>query len=135
MITQLARFCCVGAICLGSATAGLAVLHELAGIYYLTAYAISFCLGNLLGYLLNGRFTFAARITPSGGTRYLLLNATLLAINTVLMKVLVDGIHIWYIAACLTLAIATTPLSFVLHRRFSYTIPPAQHGPLSESPR
>lgn len=135
LITQLARFCGVGAVCLGSATAGLAALHEFTGMYYLTAYAISFCFGNLLGYLLNGRFTFGARVSASGGTRYLLLNAILLAINTVLMKLLVDGAHIWYIAACLTLAIATTPLSFVLHRRFSYAVPPAEHGRLSESTR
>lgn len=122
LITQLARFCGVGAICLATATGGLAALHDFAGMYYLTAYGISFCLGNLLGYLLNGRFTFGARVSASGGTRYLLLNGVLLGINTVLMKVLVDGAHVWYIAACLMLAVATTPLSFLLHRRFSYAL-------------
>lgn len=122
LATQLIRFCGVGAICLATATGGLIALHQLGGMYYLTAYVISFCLGNVLGYVLNGRFTFGARVSAYGGSRYLLLNASLLGVNTGLMKVLVDGAHVWYIAACLILAIATTPLSFLLHKRLSYAI-------------
>lgn len=121
MTAQLARFCGVGALCLATATAGLAVLHDILGMYYLTAYITSFFLGNVLGYVLNGRFTFNARVHASGGARYLLLNITLLAINSVLMKFLVDGARVWYIGAALILAVTTTPISFLLHRKFTYS--------------
>lgn len=131
MVAQLSRFCGVGALCLAVTTAGLAALHDLAGMYYLSAYAISFCAGNALGYLLNGRFTFSARVSATGGTRYLFLNTILLALSSLLMKWLVDGLHVWYIGACLMLAAANTPTSFLLHRRFSYHLQPSRCGALS----
>jgi putative flippase GtrA len=123
MAAQLARFCAVGLICLAVSTSTLAALHDLAGLYYLVAFGIAFCLGNTLGYALNGRFTFTARITRLGASRYLLLNGILLAVNSILMKALVDGAHIWYIGASLLLAVLNTPMSFLLHRSFSYSAP------------
>jgi putative flippase GtrA len=123
MAGQLARFGTVGLICLVVSTAALAALHDLAGLYYLVAFGIAFCIGNILGYVLNGRFTFTVRATRLGASRYLLLNGTLLAVNSLLMKALVDGAHVWYIGASLLLALFNTPLSFLLHRTFSYSVP------------
>lgn len=125
MAAQLARFCAIGLICLVVSTSTLAALHDLAGLYYLVAFGIAFCLGSILGYALNGRFTFTARITRLGASRYLLLNGILLAVNSMLMKALVDGAHIWYIGASLLLAVLNTPMSFLLHRSFSYSAPSA----------
>lgn len=122
MAAQLARFCAIGLICLMMSTATLAALHDLAGLYYLVAFGMAFSLGSVLGYLLNGRFTFTARVTRLGASRYLLLNGILLGVNSILMKLLVDGAHIWYIGASLVLALATAPLSFLLHRWFSYSV-------------
>lgn len=126
MAAQLARFGAVGLVCLGVSTAVLAALHDLAGLYYLVAFGIAFCVGNILGYLLNGRFTFTVRATRLGASRYLLLNGTLLVVNSLLMKALVDGAHIWYIGASLLLAVVNTPMSFLLHRAFSYSVPSLQ---------
>ena len=126
---QLARFCGVGLICLVVSTSILATLHELADVYYLLAYVIAFCAGNVLGYVLNGRFTFSTRLTRAGVFRYLLLNATLLVVNSILMKALVDGIHMWYIGASLLLAALNAPMSFLLHRSFSYSDTSTQNQP------
>ena len=124
MAAQLARFCSVGVICLAVSTALLAALHDLAGLHYLVAFAIAFCLANVLGYVLNGRFTFTVRVSRLGGSRYILLNGSLLVINSLLMKALVDGAHVWYIGASLLLAVVNAPLSFLLHRSFTYTAAP-----------
>lgn len=126
---QLARFCGVGAICLVVSTCLLAALHELAGVYYLPAFAISFCVGNVLGYVLNGYFTFSTRLTRAGIFRYLLLNGTLLIVNSILMKALVDAVHMWYIGASLLLAALNAPMGFLLHRSFSYAAPSTQSQP------
>lgn len=126
MAAQLARFGAVGVVCLVVSTATLAALHDLAGLYYLVAFGIAFCVGNILGYLLNGRFTFTVRVTRLGASRYLLLNGTLLAVNSLLMKALVDGAHVWYIGASLVLALVNMPLSFLLHRTFSYAAAPVR---------
>lgn len=123
MIKQLVRFSAVGLICLTVSTSTLAALHDLAGLYYLVAFAIAFCVGSILGYVLNGLFTFTVRVTRLGASRYILLNGILLAINSLLMKVLVDGAHLWYIGASLLLAVVNTPMSFLLHRAFSYALP------------
>ena len=120
-VLQLARFGAVGVICLAASTGTLAALHDLAGLYYLVAFGIAFCVGNVLGYLLNGRFTFTVRATRLGASRYILLNTILLIVNSMLMKVLVDGAHIWYIGASLMLAAVNTPMSFLVHRTFSYS--------------
>lgn len=117
---QLTRFCGVGLVCLVAGTAILAALHDFVGLYYLVAFVISFCLANLLGYALNGRFTFSTRLTRAGVFRYLLLNGILLGVNSILMKALVDGAHVWYIGASLLLALVNTPMTFLLHRSFSY---------------
>ena len=42
------------------------------------------------------------------------------------MKALVDGAHVWYIGASLLLALINTPMTFLLHRSFSYATPPMQ---------
>lgn len=118
---QLVRFSGVGLLCLAAGTAVLAALHDLAHLHYLLAYALAFCFANILGYALNGRFTFAARLSRAGVCRYLLLNGTLLLVNSALMKALVDGAHMWYIAASLLLAALNMPMSFLLHRSFSFS--------------
>ena len=118
---QLARFCSVGVVCLVASTCLLAALHELAGVYYLLAFAMSFCVANVLGYMLNGHFTFSIRPTCPGVFRYFLLNGTLLVVNSILMKAMVDGAHMWYIGASLLLAALNAPMSFLLHRSFSYS--------------
>lgn len=117
---QLVRFSGVGLVCLAASTSALAALHDLAGLHYLLAFVIAFCFGSVLGYVLNGRFTFSARLSRTGVFRYVLLNGILLVVNSALMKVLVDTAHVWYIAASLLLAALSTPMSFLLHRSFSY---------------
>ena len=117
---QLARFSVVGIVCLAVSTATLAALHAIAGLYYLAAFAISFVVGNALGYLLNGRLTFATEPSRGGMLRYFLLNGALLLINSALMKLLVERAHVWYIGASLLLALVNTPLTFLLHRSVSF---------------
>ena len=121
-IAQLARFGAIGGLCLLASTAALAALRDLAGLYYLVAFAISFCLGHVMGYLLNGRYTFSVRASRAGVSRYLLLNGLFLAVNSLLLKLLVDGAHMWYIGASLLLAAGNAPVSFLVHRAYSYGV-------------
>ena len=99
----------------------LAALHSLAGVNYLLAYAASFIVGNVLGYLLNARFTFSVRsVSHTGAARYMLVNATLLCVNTAALKLLVGGLHLWYIAAAILLAAINAPVSFLAQRLVTY---------------
>jgi putative flippase GtrA len=122
-LLQLARFCTVGMTCLVLALAVLAGLHDLAGVNYLIAYVASFVVSNVAGYLLNARFTFfAGSVDHAGAARYLLVNAVLLCVNTVALKVLVDGFGMWYLAVAVLLGAVSAPVSFVAQRLFTYRL-------------
>jgi putative flippase GtrA len=122
-IAQLLRFGAVGLTCLVLSTAVLAALHSLAGVNYLLAYAASFIVGNVLGYLLNARFTFSVRsVSHTGAARYMLVNATLLGVNTLALDFLVHRMHMWYLAAAVLLGVLTAPISFLAQRFVTYRL-------------
>jgi putative flippase GtrA len=105
---------------------GLAVLiglHDLAGVNYLVAYVAAFIFANVAGYLLNARFTFfAGSIDHTGAARYLLVNAVLLCVCTVALKLLVDEFRMWYLAAAILLAALNAPISFLAQRLITYRL-------------
>ncbi len=120
-IAQLLRFGAVGVTCLGLSAAVLVGLHALARINYLLAYVASFVTGNITGYLLNARFTFAVRtVSRLGAARYMLVNALLLGVNTSALDFLVERMHMWYLAAAVLLGVLNTPVSFLAQRFVTY---------------
>ena len=120
-LLRLARFCTVGLICLVLGLAILAGLHELAGVNYLVAFVIGFVVTSTAGYLLNARFTFSsAAVNSVGLIRYMTVNGIMLCANTLAMKLLVDGLHVWYLAAAILLAAINAPISFVGQWLFTY---------------
>ena len=120
-IFKLARFCIVGLACFGLGLAILAGLHGAAGVNYIVAYVASFVITNIIGYLLNARFTFDYK-APShlGAVRYMAVNGGLLGVNTLAMGVMVDWLHMWYLSAAIFLAAISTPFSFVGQWLFTY---------------
>jgi len=120
---QLLRFCAVGGLCYVVGMVVLIGLCELAGVHYVVAYLAAFLATNTLGFLLNGRFTFAsANIEQASMLRYILVNISLLVFNTLALSLLVEVFHVWYVAATALLAAVNTPVSFFAHRVFSYRI-------------
>jgi putative flippase GtrA len=120
---KLARFCAVGLTCMTLGLAVLIGLHELAGVNYLLAYVTSFLVSNLAGYLLNARFTFSSKsVDHAGAIRYMTVNAVLLGANTLTLKLLVDGLHMWYLAAAILISCFNTPLSFLGQWLFTYRL-------------
>lgn len=121
-LRQLGRYCLVGLASLGLALGVLAGLHEQAGVNYLVAYCVSFATSNVAGYLLNARFTFAVKSDRGGAVRYAAVNAALLCANTAAMKLLVDALGMWYIAAAILLAALNAPVSFLAQRLITYRL-------------
>jgi len=121
---QLLRFSAVGLLCFGVATAVLAALCELGGVNYLLAYIASFVVSNIVGYLLNGHYTFQHQgvLDYRGVSRYMLVNLSLLTESSLLLKWLVDGHHVWYLGASFIIAAVNTPISFCAHRLVTYRL-------------
>lgn len=120
-LRKLVRFCAVGLTCMTLGLSVLTGLHELAGVNYLVAYVTSFVVSNLTGYLLNARFTFSSKaVNHAGAIRYMTVNAVLLCANTLTLKLLVEALHMWYLAAAILIACFNTPLSFLGQWLFTY---------------
>lgn len=121
---QLGRFCLVGLTCYGVNLLALAVLCEFMGMNYIPAFVIVFVLGNVLGYWLNRRFTFALRqhFDRAALLRYLLVNFAILLASMAALHMLVEWFRIWYLAAVTIVAGINAPISFVAHRVFTYRL-------------
>jgi putative flippase GtrA len=121
---QLLRFCAVGLTCYVASMALFTALCELVRIHYIAAYIVTFLFANLLGFCLNWKFTFAGRgkFDRPAFVRYLLVNVGLLAANLLVLRLLVEKFHVWYLGATMIVAVANTPISFIAHRTVSYHI-------------
>jgi putative flippase GtrA len=119
---QLARFCAIGLLCFGLSTALLAALCELGHVYYLTAFVATFLVSCVVGYSLNGRYTFPGHAGFDGRAlaRYVAVNAVLLAINSIALPILVESFRAWYLAATVILAVLNIPVTFLAHRLLTY---------------
>lgn len=121
-LRQLASFCIVGLACFGISLAVLTGLHQALGVQYLLAYVAAFVTGNAVGYLMNGRLTFAVRLDHGGVVRYMVLNLGLLCVNSTAMKLLVGTMGLWYVSAAVVLAALNAPISFFAQRFFTYRL-------------
>ena len=123
-LLQLARFGSVGLLCACISIAVLVGLCELAHVNYLLAYFISFLVANICGYLLNGHFTFDASNNLKGKSFavYVLINCASLAVNSLALRILVEGFGVWYLTATIALALINAPVNFIAHRALSYRV-------------
>ena len=121
-VVQLMRFCAVGLACYAASITSFTALCELAHVPYTYSFVLSFVIGNLLGFWLNGRFTYTAQKKVGGGSlaRYITINLMFLGLGFVALRFLVESLHVWYVAANFMVAAASAPLSFLMHRAISY---------------
>lgn len=118
---QIARFCIVGAVNFVTGLAMMIALCEWVGLHYVVAYVVTFLTTNMLGYVLNGRFTFAVQhLEGASLTRYAIVNAVLFGLNALALTLLVEVFHFWYVVALTLLAGINIPVSFAIHRSVSY---------------
>jgi putative flippase GtrA len=131
-LVQIARFCAIGLLCFAVSTVVLAVLCELCHIHYLLAFVATFLVSSVVGYVLNGRYTFSGhdRFNGSALSRYVTVNAILLGVNSFLLRILVETFGIWYIGATVILAAVNIPVTFIAHRLITY-----RHAPRSVAER
>jgi putative flippase GtrA len=123
-VAQFARFCLVGLFCAALNIAMLAVLHEWAGLHYVLAYVTVFVLGNAVGYALNKRFTFArgSAADHAAMMRYLLVNLVALALSTLALHLLVERLHLWYLAAAIAVVGLSAPFTYLAQRSVTYRV-------------
>jgi putative flippase GtrA len=109
------RFLAIGAACYGLGLMTLVTLVSRFGVHYLIANLIALAIAYPVGYLLNRNLNFKSR-RPVGVEmrRYYLANAATFAASLGSIAVMVQVLHVHYVAANLLATAAQTAANFAL---------------------
>lgn len=128
---RIAKFAISGGISAVVSLSTLWVLTEHAGIYYLLSSFVAYCLSFFTNFFLQKLWAFRdlEREKTTIKMGLFLANSVLnLALNIFLMHVLVDYLHVWYLAAqCLvigTLAI----MNYTIYRLYIFRSVPQEEN-------
>lgn len=119
---RFVRFSLVGAACYCAGIVFLYLGTEKLGLHYLVSMAIALVLVNILGWLLNRRWTFS----PSGSSpltefcRYFVANISGFFLTMFLMAILVSWLGVNYLLASALIAAGMMFVNFFVHRYWSF---------------
>lgn len=125
-IAQLVRYLISGFTAAGTNLVALYLFVEFAGLHYLSASALALGIAIVVSFTLHKFFTFRERTLqriPHQLARYLVLLGCTLAINTVLMWALVEGIGIPYLLAQVAVSGVIAVSNFFVYRLFVFRHP------------
>ncbi len=100
----------------------LFLLTEYAGIHYLLSAALAFVAGVIVNYVLNRVFNFKSESEQvlRQFIVFILVSLVGLAINELLLYVFVEQFHIHYLVARPILLVIVAPITFLLHKKFTF---------------
>ena len=117
---RVVRFCIAG--CAGVAVyyAVLYGLTEYLGVWYVASAVIGFALNAGVNFTLQKFWTFENRKMSMVGVQmalYISMMVSFLAANAALLFLLVEYLHLWYVAAQAILTVIISVLSFIISGR------------------
>ncbi len=118
-LLEVVRFCLVGAASAAVDAATLYALTEYAGIFYLTSSIAAFVASYAVSFWFQKRWTFRSRGMKNVGRQlcwHLSLQLFNLALNTAFLALLVEVLHLWYIAAQLITNVPIAAWTFIATR-------------------
>ena len=122
---EVIRFGATGALCVILNIAIVMFLTEILHLHYLVSLSICFVLVTAVGFVFNRYWTFRKRggRPVSDYARYLLVAAINLVVSVALCALTVDVFKIPYPIAMALLSLIFIPLTFVLHRAWTFRMP------------
>ncbi len=119
---ELFRFAVTGAVCVGLNVLIVTVLTEYAHFHYLVSLTVCFFTVTFLGFVANRIWTFGKRDGRRAEDfgRYVVVTLVNLLVGLSLCGLMVERLAIPYAVAVVLISIAFVPISFVLHRRWSF---------------
>lgn len=116
-LRQVVRFCVAGAAGVITYYVALYGLTEYLGVWYVLSAVIGFVLNTGLNFTLQKLWTFQNKETHMVGrqlTLYVAMTISFLIGNTVFLYLMVEYLHMWYIAAQVILTAVISVLSFII---------------------
>jgi dolichol-phosphate mannosyltransferase len=120
---QLVRFSVVGASGYVINLAVYSILVYAAGLPYVAAALVAFCVAVTNNFLLNRSWTFRAtggRVTFQA-PRFLVVSLVALGVNLVVLELLVGGLGVHKVAGQAAAILAATPFNFVGNKLWSFS--------------
>lgn len=121
-VRRFIRFCIVGVVSTATHVGTLTVLVEMFGWNAKLASTLGFIYAVVASFFLNSSWTFAA--SEAKKSVYFLKYAAVctigLGINSILMYVFIDLLHIWYLMSQLLTIVFVTPSNFLLNRFWAF---------------
>lgn len=127
---ELFRFLITGALCFLVGIFLLYVLTDIARIHYLVSMSIALLVVNLLGWLLNRKWTFESKSANKKWefARYIAVGLAGYGVTLLLMALLVSVFGINYLIASVIVALLMLLANFVTHRNWSFRRKSAGHS-------
>ena len=119
LIKTVGRFLVAGTIGATTNISGLFILTEYVGLHYLVSACISFVLAVCVGFSLQKFWTFRERSIEgvhAQAAGYFTISGINFFINIVLLYVLVEKLHLWYIFGQIIASALIAVSSFLLYR-------------------
>lgn len=117
---QAVRFCVAGAAGVITYYAALYGLTEYLGVWYVASAVIGFVFNTGLNFTLQKFWTFQNKDTGLVRRQivpYVAMTASFLVGNALLLYLMVQYLHMWYIGAQMILTVAISILSFIISSR------------------
>jgi len=127
---QLAKFCVVGASGYVVNLAVFSTLVKAAGVHYILAALVAFCVAVTNNFLWNRHWTFKATDGHMGfqAARFFAVSVMALGLNLIVLELLVSFAGLEKIPSQAIAILAATPLNFVGNKLWSFGDPPAPHA-------
>jgi putative flippase GtrA len=119
----VAKYLIAGCIGAGTQIISLAFFVEVLHVWYMHGVVYAFCIALVVTFTLQKYWTFGRRTTEGMHREsffYTLFALLSLGLNALLMYVLVERVHIWYLAAEVISVVLLAGLTFLLNKRFTF---------------
>jgi len=116
------RYSIIGAFCAFQNIGILYFLTTLLKLHYIWATLIQMIFVNTVGFYLNRRYTFKTKINKFWYElwKYHTVMFSSFLTVLVLMYLLVDILHLWYLYAFIIITIGMTAFNFLMHKKWTF---------------
>jgi len=123
-VFELARFVITGTFAAVLNVLIVMFLTERVGLHYLVSVGVCFVTVTFVSFWMNRSWTFRKRDPGAGGdlARYLCTTFVQMGLSVIALSICVEVLHIPYPIAMLLLSAAFVPVTYLLHRRWSFRL-------------
>ncbi len=118
------RYCYISLCSSGVLFTLLFIFTSLLNIYYILSFIMAFAISATLNFTLNKIYTFNffnPKRLAKQYYQFFIVSFSAFSVNIILLYILVEFFHSYYLVAQLTIGLVGSPILFIIHRRFVFS--------------